>query len=72
MGACLGDCSIISTLCMVMYTLVAIIIVAARVHTADTPSIDALSIYTTYVALNALHRVDIPDELRQQIEGIHH
>ena len=31
---------------------------------------DALSIYTTYVALNALCPVSMPDEIRQQIEGI--
>ena len=32
-------------------------------------SVDALSIYTTYVALNALCPVSMPDEIRQQIEG---
>ena len=32
---------------------------------------DALSIYTTYVALNALCPVSMPDEIRQQIEGIY-
>lgn len=30
---------------------------------------DALSIYTTYIALNALCPVSIPDDIRQQIEG---
>lgn len=32
-------------------------------------SMDALSIYTTYIALNALCPVSVPDEIRQQIEG---
>jgi len=30
---------------------------------------DALGIYTTYIALNALSPVDIPDEMRQRVEG---
>lgn len=30
---------------------------------------NALSIYTTYIALNALCPVSMPDEVRQQIEG---
>ena len=33
-------------------------------------SMDALSIYTTYIALNAMYPVSMPDEIRQQIEGI--
>ena len=32
-------------------------------------SMDALSIYTTYIALNAMYPVSMPDEIRQQIEG---
>ena len=32
--------------------------------------IDAMEIYTTYVALNATNPVGIPAEIRQRIEGI--
>lgn len=39
------------------------------IHVIADASGDALSIYTTYIALNALCPVSIPDELRQQIEG---
>lgn len=30
---------------------------------------DAIGIYTTYIALNALSPLDIPDEIRQRVEG---
>ena len=30
---------------------------------------DAIGIYTTYIALNALSPLDIPDEMRQRVEG---
>ena len=30
---------------------------------------DALGIYTTYIALNAISPLDIPDEMRQRVEG---
>lgn len=31
---------------------------------------DALGIYSTYIALNATSPVGIPDNLRQEVEGI--
>ena len=35
---------------------------------------DAVGIYTTYIALNAISPLDIPDEMRQRVEGsaFHH
>ena len=30
---------------------------------------DAMGIYTTYIALNALSPVHVPDDIRQRVEG---
>ena len=32
---------------------------------------DAMGIYSTYIALNALTPVHIPDDVRQRVEGIY-
>lgn len=42
---------------------------ATRILTADVVS-DAMGIYTTYVALNALTPIHVPDNIRQRVEGL--